>query len=40
MIVGCTGDTDVSVVRQECEVEIGGLFGDGDGEGGASADHR
>ena len=38
VIVGCTGGTAVSVVRKECEVEVGGLFGDGDSEGGASAD--
>ena len=38
LIVGCTDGADVSVVRQECEVEVDGLFGDG--EGGASADCR
>ena len=27
LIVGCTGGTDISVVRVECEVEVGGLFG-------------
>ena len=40
LIVGCTGGTDVSVVREECEVEVDGLFSDGDGEVGASADRR
>ena len=29
LIVGCTGGTDVSVVCEECEVEVDGLFGDG-----------
>ena len=38
LIVGCTGGTDVSAVREECEVEVGDLLGDGDGEDGASAD--
>ena len=40
LILGCTGGTDVSVVREEYEVEVGGLFGDGDSEGGASVDRR
>ena len=40
LIVVCPGGTDVSVVHEECEVEVGGLFGDGNGEGGASADRR
>ena len=30
LIVDCTGGTDVSVVCEECEVEVDGLFGDGD----------
>ena len=40
LIVDCTDGTDVSVVGKVCEVEVSGLFGDGDGEGGASADRR
>ena len=38
LIVGCTGGTDVLVVHEECEVEVSGLFGDG--EDSASADPR
>ena len=40
LIIDCTDGTDVSILRKECEVEVGGLFGDGDGEGGASADRQ
>ena len=44
LIVGCAGGTDVSVVYEQREVEVGGLFGDGeDGHPvapGASADRR
>ncbi len=37
LVVGCAGGIDASVVREQCEVEAGGLLGDiEDGHGGTA----